>query len=52
MSTQHVQDVLVFLVLVVNSDRFQNFMELHALTLAARSYALLFMVTNSWSQLH
>ena len=38
MSTQHVQYMLLFLVLVVNSDQFQI---LHALTLSARSYVLL-----------
>ena len=37
MSTQHSQYVLLFSVLAVNSDQFQ---ELHALTLAAHSYAL------------
>ena len=41
MSTQHVQYVLLFLVLPVNSDRFHT--ELHALTPAARSFALLLL---------
>ena len=41
MSAQHAQYVLLFLVLAVNSDKFQNLqIELHALTLAARSYVL------------
>ena len=40
MSTQHAYYVLLFLVLAVNSDRFQ----LHTLTLAVRSYALLLEV--------
>ena len=38
MSMQRAQYVLLFLVLAVNSNWFQ---ELHALTIAARSYALL-----------
>ena len=37
---QRVQYVLLLLVLAVNSDRFSNFTELHAFTLAAQSYAL------------
>ena len=42
MSTQHAQYVLLFLVLVVNSDWFQILWSyVHALTQAARSYALL-----------
>ena len=41
MSAQHAQYVLLFLVLAVNSDKFQNLqIELHALTLAACSYVL------------
>ena len=46
MSTQDVQYVLLFLVLVVISDQFQNFTELHALTLAARFYALLYLLIH------
>ena len=41
MYTQHEQYVLLFLVLAVNADYFQIFTELHALTLAARSYETL-----------
>ena len=41
MSTQHAQYMLLFLVLVVNS-------ELHALTPAAHSYALLLCGTGCW----
>ena len=41
MSTQQrAQYLLLLLVLAVNSDQFSNFTELHALTLAAQSYAL------------
>ena len=39
MSMQHVQWMLLFLVLVVNFDQFN--LQLHAVTQAARSYALL-----------
>ena len=39
MSAQHAQYVLLFLVLAVNSDKFQNLqIELHALTQATPSY--------------
>ena len=42
MSTQHAQYVLLFLVLVVDSDWFQILLSyVHALTQATRSYALL-----------
>ena len=38
---QCAQYVLLFSVLAVNSDRSQNFTELHTLTLATHSYVLL-----------
>ena len=48
MSTQHAQYVL--LILILAGSKFQlvsNFTELHALTQAARSYALLLQVRES-----
>ena len=42
-----VQYVLLFLVLAVNSDRFSDFTELHALTQATCSYALLSMMKRT-----
>jgi len=42
---------VLFLVLAVNSDQFQNFTKLHALILAACSYALLLYQTVS-QQVH
>ena len=41
MFTHSYASVLLFLVLAVNSDRFQSFTELHALAQAARPYVLL-----------
>ena len=47
MSIQHVQYVLLFLVLVVKFQLVSNFMELHTLTQAACSYALLTIVNKT-----
>ena len=47
MSTQYVLDVLLFLVLPVKSDLFQELQHVHALTLAARSHALLVDITGA-----
>ena len=46
MSMQYVRDMLLFLVLVVKSDLFQE-LHVHALTLAARSHALLVDITGA-----
>ena len=43
MSTQHVQGVLLLLVLALNSTRFR-ILQLHTPALAARSYALLLYI--------
>ena len=47
MSMQYVWDMLLFLVLVVKSDLFQELQHVHALTLAARSHALLVDITRA-----
>ena len=47
MSMQYVQDVLLFLVLAVKSDLFQELQHVHALTLAGRSHALLVDITRA-----
>ena len=46
MSMQQVQDVLLFLILVVNSARFRKFTQSHTLTLAVHSYVLLITVVT------
>ena len=44
---QHAQFMLLYFVLLVNSDRYKNFKELHALTQAARFCAFLLTVNTN-----